>query len=115
MTGTTRSIRRVNAARRSFEDFPPGTREDLLDALIVVAEGGYPSIAKPLSGLGSGIMELASRHRGDAFRVVYTLQVGLNIWVVHAFQKKSKTGIATPRRDIALVRERIKRLTETFR
>ncbi len=69
-------------------------------------------IAKPLVGLGSGVMELALRHRGDAFRVVYALQIGDDIWVVHAFQKKSKAGIKTPKPDIDLIRERLKRLRE---
>jgi phage-related protein len=74
-----------------------------------------PRIAKPLSGLGSGVLELALRHRGDAFRVVYALQIGADIWVVHAFQKKSKTGMKTPKMEIDLIRERLKRLREKFK
>lgn len=83
-----------------------------LDALTVVADGGTPDIAKPLAGLGAGVCELAIKERGDAYRVVYALQLGDDIWVVHAFQKKSTKGIATPRHEIDLVRERIKRLKE---
>ncbi|MEA2728924.1 MAG: hypothetical protein QOF70_3399, partial [Acetobacteraceae bacterium] len=71
-----------------------------------------PTIAKPLTGLGSGVVELALRHRSDAFRVVYALQIGADVWVVHAFQKKSKTGVATSRQEIDLVRERLRRLKE---
>ena len=56
--------------------------------------------------------ELAIKERGDAYRVVYALQLGDDIWVVHAFQKKSTKGISTPRHEIDLVRERIKRLKE---
>ena len=59
--------------------------------------------------------ELAIRAQGDAYRVVYLLQVDDDIWVVHAFQKKSKSGIATPKAEIDLIRERIKRLKETLR
>jgi phage-related protein len=55
------------------------------------------------------------QERGDAYRVVYVLQIDDDIWVVHAFQKKSKTGLATPKREIDLVRERIKRLKEALR
>ena len=55
------------------------------------------------------------RHRGDTFRVVYTLQIGADIWVIPAFQKKSKSGIATPRQEIDVVRERLKRLKEIMR
>jgi len=51
----------MKAAVRDFEDFPQGARDDLLDALTAVAEGGHPTIAKPLTGLGPGVMELALR------------------------------------------------------
>lgn len=111
----TRSIQWMKAARKDFEDFPRGARDDLLDALTSVAEGGHPSIAKPLTDLGFGVMELALRHRGDAFRVVYALRIGVDIWVIHAFQKKSKSGIATPRQEIDLVRDRLTRLKEIVR
>ncbi len=74
-----------------------------------------PDVAKALTGLGSGVLELALRHRGDAYRVVYVLQLGSAIWIVHAFQKKSKSGIATPKHEIDLVRERLKRLKEALR
>ena len=57
-------------------------------------------------------MELALRHRGDAFRVVYALRIDTDIWVIHAFQKKSKSGIKTPKQEIDLIRERLRRLKE---
>ena len=60
-------------------------------------------------------MELALRHRGDAFRVVYAFQIGTDVWVIHAFQKKSKSGIATPKQEIDLVRDRLSRLKEMLR
>jgi phage-related protein len=110
----TRPIQWIKAARKDFEDFPQGARDDLLDALTAVADGGHPSIAKPLTGLGSGVLELALRHQGDAFRLVYALRIGSDIWVVHAFQKKSKSGIATPKQEIDLVRERLRRLREAL-
>lgn len=80
-----------------------------------VADGGHPDIAKPLHGLGSGILELALRHRGDAFRVVYAVQIDDDVWVLHAFQKESKSGIATPKAEIDLITERLKRLKEALR
>jgi phage-related protein len=78
----------------------------------VIADGGKPGIAKPLTGVGSAVMELALRHRGDAYRVVYALQIAREIWVIHAFKKKSKVGIKTPKAEIDLVIERLKRLKE---
>ncbi|MEJ0046640.1 MAG: type II toxin-antitoxin system RelE/ParE family toxin [Rhodospirillales bacterium] len=112
---STRPILWIRAARKDFQDFPQGASDDLLDALTAIAEGAAPDIAKPLTGLGSGVMERALRFRGDAFRVVYALRVGAEVWVIHAFQKKSKSGITTPRQQIDLVRERLKRLKETLR
>ena len=81
----------------------------------MAAEGGKADIAKPMHGLGSGIFEIALAFRGDAFRVVYAVQIADEIWVVHAFQKKSKQGIKTPKHEIDLVRNRLKRLKEALR
>ncbi len=114
MSRDTRPISWVKAARKDFEAFPDSARDRLLDALTVVAEGGTPRIAKPLAGLGSGVIELALPHGGEAYRVVYALHLEASIWVIHAFQKKSKKGIKTPATEIDLVRERIKRLKESF-
>ena len=60
-------------------------------------------------------MEIALPYRGNAFRVVYAVQIGAELWVVHAFQKKSTHGIKTPKREIDLVTERVKRLKEMLR
>lgn len=108
----TRPISWIKAAQKDFAAFPANARKRASRALTLIAEGGKPEIAKPLTGLGAGVWELAIRERGDAWRVVYGLQIGTDIWVVHAFQKKSTSGIATPRPDIDLVRSRIKRLKE---
>lgn len=54
------------------------------------------------------------RHRNDAFRVVYAVQIDTDLWVVHAFQKKSISGIKTPQHEIDVVRERLKRLKEAL-
>lgn len=110
----TRPISWIKGAQRDFADFPEDARLKFARALTVVAEGRTPDIAKPMTGLGSGVMELALKHRGDAFRVVYALQIGEAIWVIHAFQKKATRGIATPRHEIDLVRERLKRLKEAL-
>jgi phage-related protein len=108
----TRPIAWLAAARRDFDEFPDKTKDRLLDALTVVAEGGMPLIAKPLKSFGSGVLELALAFRGDAFRVVCAVQLGADVWVVHAFQKKSKRGIETPKREIDLIAARLRRLKE---
>jgi phage-related protein len=70
---------------------------------------------KPLHGLGSGVLEIALPFKGDAFRVVYAVQLANELWVIHAFQKKSTQGIKTPQRDIALVKDRLQKLKESLR
>lgn len=114
MVRDTRPVSWIKGARRDFADFPLEAQQRIGRALTVVAEGGMPDIAKPLTGLGSGIMEIALKHRGDAFRIVYALKIDDDIWVVHAFQKKSTSGIVTPKHEIDVTRERLKRLKEAL-
>jgi phage-related protein len=106
----TRPVSWIKAARREFEAFPEGARSICLAALTIAAEGGKADIAKPMQGMGSGVFEIALPFRGDAFRVVYAVQLAEDIWVVHAFQKKSTQGIKTPKREIDLIGDRLKRL-----
>ena len=94
---------------------PRGAQAIFLTALTIAAEGGKADIAKPLKGLGSGVMEIALPYRGNAFRVVYAVQIGAELWVVHAFQKKSTQGIKTPKQEIDLIASRVKRLKEMLR
>jgi phage-related protein len=115
MLRNSRPISWIKAARKDFEDFPQGAQIEMARALTILAEGRMPDIAKPLTGFGSGVMELALKHRGDAYRTVYALHIDANIWVVHAFQKKSKSGIKTPKQEIDLIDERLKRLKERLK
>jgi phage-related protein len=61
------------------------------------------------------LFEIALKHRGDAFRAVYAVQIDTALWVIHAFQKKSRTGITTPKHEIDLIHDRLKRLKEALR
>lgn len=110
MTRPTRPVSWIKAARKQFLKFPAGAQEHILRALDLAAEGQTSMIAKPMKGLGAGVFEIALSFKSDAFRVVYAVQIGDEIWVVHAFQKKSKTGIKTPKEDIDVIKERLKRL-----
>jgi len=112
MTRKTREIAWITAARKDFGKFPVPAQRIAARALTVAAEGGKADIAKPLKGFGSGVFEVVLPYRTDAYRVIYAVQIGEALWVVHAFQKKSSTGIKTSQQDIELVRERIKRLKE---
>jgi phage-related protein len=111
----TRPVSWVAPARKAFEAFPDAARQVFLDALTIAAEGGMARIAKPLKGLGAGVFEVAVPYRGNAFRVVYAVQLGNDLWVIHAFQKKSSQGIKTQGHEIDLIRDRLKRLKEMLR
>lgn len=74
--------------------------------------GGMPKDAKPFRGIGSGVIEIAIRHDGEAYRTVVALQLGRNSYVLHAYQKKSKKGIATPKQDVDLIKQRYKEAKE---
>jgi phage-related protein len=114
-TRKTRPVSWIRAALKEFETFPEDARSICLAALTIAAEGGKADVAKPMQGLGSGVFEIALAFRGDAFRVVYAVQLADAVWVVHAFQKKSTQGIKTPKREIDLVKDRLKRLKEALR
>jgi phage-related protein len=111
----TRPVSWIKAALKDFEAVPETVQEAALSALTVAAEGQKADTAKPLKGFGSGVFEIVVRHRGDTFRVVYALQLDDAIWVIHAFQKKSKSGIATPKPEIDLIKVRLKRLKEMLK
>jgi phage-related protein len=107
-----REIAWVKAARRAFEQFPIPVQRRMARALDAAARGEMAEIAKPMRGLGSGVFEIALAYRTDAYRAVYAVRLGAAVWVVHAFKKKSKAGIRTPKQEIELIRQRLRRLQE---
>ena len=92
-----------------------GLRSICLAARTIAAEGGEADIAKPMKGLGSGVFEIALLYRANAFRGIYGVHLGRDIWVVHAFQKKSTQGAKTPRHEIELIKDRLGRLKDLLR
>ena len=115
MRKRTRAISWIKAAHKGFGKFPQGARTIMLRALTIAAEGSKPDIAKPMNGLGPGVYEIALAYRSDAYRTIYAVKLGEDIWVVHAFQKKSTKGIKTPKREVDLIRSRIHQLKEQLR
>jgi len=112
---TYRPMRRVswlNAALKAFHAFPRSVQEQVKFAIEIAAAGEMADVAKPLKGFDAGVYEIALAHRSDAFRVVYAVKLAEDVWIVHAFQKKSNRGIKTPRHEIDLIHARIKRLRE---
>lgn len=81
-------------------------------ALEIAVAGQMADTVKPMKGFDAGVYEIALAYRSDAFRAVYAVKLGDDLWVVHAFQKKSTQGIKTPKREIEVIHERIKRIRE---
>jgi phage-related protein len=102
-------------SKKSIREFPDGAQKLLGDELQLMQFGGMPRDAKPFKGVGSGVLEIALRHASEAYRVVVALQIGSRIYVLHAFQKKSKKGIETPRRDVELIKRRYAEAQELAR
>jgi phage-related protein len=100
----------IGSSKGDFLDFPEDVKDLVGYALYVAQRGGKHVDAKPLVGFGgAGILEVVADHRGDTFRTVYTVRLAGRLYVLHAFQKKSKSGIRTPKAEIDLLKARLKR------
>jgi phage-related protein len=98
----------IGASRRDYGAFPPKVQEECGFALFLAQTGQHPPSAKPLKGIGGGIVELVESFDGDAYRTIYTVRFRRAVYVLHAFKKKSKQGIKTPQSDVDLMRRRLR-------
>jgi phage-related protein len=99
----------VGSSRKDFGAFPDPVKDRMGYALYVAQRGGKHADAKPLKGYaGAGVVEIISDHRGDTFRTIYTVRLAGAVYVLHAFQKKSKTGRETPKTEIDLIDMRLR-------
>ena len=89
-------------------EFPPRVQECFGFELFLAQTGQHPPSAKLLKGLGSGAVELVDDFDGDTYRAAYSVRFGTAVYVLHAFKKKSKQGIRTPKSDIELIKRRLK-------
>jgi phage-related protein len=105
----TKPLHWVGSAKKDYLDFPDEVQSDMGYALGLAQINAKHPKAKPWKGDGPGVFEIVEDHRGDTYRAVYTVRFVGVIYVLHAFQKKSKTGIKTPQPDIKLIAERLKR------
>ena len=95
-------------SRKNIREFPQEVQKAVGYALQLVQAGETPSEAKPFKGVGSGVYEIVKRYDTDTYRAVYVVKIGEKVYVLHAFQKKSKQGIKTPQTDIDLIKQRYK-------
>src|SRR5450432_3913380 len=106
--GGLRPIRWVGSSLRDLRSFPPQVRADIGQALYTTQRGFKDPAAKPVKGFeGAAVMEIVAPFDGDTWRAVYTVRLRSFVHVLHTFQKKSKSGIATPKREIDLIRQRL--------
>ena len=104
----------VGSAKKDYQSFPSDVQDDMGYALGLAQLGGKHPHAKPWKGEGGGVFEIVEDHRGDTYRAVYTVRFAEVVYVLHAFQKKSKTGIKTPLDDVNLISERLKRAQQDY-
>lgn len=98
----------VGSSRRDLQAFPSVVRREVGQALFEAQLGDHPVGAKPLKGFGSGVLEIRKSVGGDAYRAVYTVRFEDVLYVLHAFQKKSTKGIATPKQHLDLISQRLR-------
>lgn len=99
----------IGSSYKDFCAFPGEVKSEMGYGLFLAQLGGRHRKAKTMSGFGgAGVVEIVDDHRGDTFRTVFTVRFARRVYVLHAFQKKSKSGIATPQADIKLIKSRLK-------
>ena len=99
----------IGSSREDLREFPDDVKQDIGYALFEAQKGRKSEAAKPLKGFGgAGVLEIIERFDGDTYRVVYTVKFQEVVYVLHCFQKKSKSGIKTPQQDLELIQRRLR-------
>lgn len=108
-------VRWVGSSKKALSDFPAEVRRRVGGALWDAQLGLKAPYVKPLKGFGdAGVLEIVDDFDGDTYRAVYTVRFARVVYVLHAFQKKSKRGIATPKAELDLIELRLKRAREDY-
>ncbi len=104
---TLRNITWVGSSKEDLKSFPEEVQKEIGFSLHRIQEGDTPSNVKPLKGFHPSVMEIISNYNTNTYRAVYTVKLGDDIYVLHVFQKKSKSGIKTPQQEINLIKRRL--------
>ena len=102
----------IGDSKARLKEFPQPVQKDIGDALFIVQAGSMSPAAKPFKGVGSGVFEIRSDYRTNTYRAVYAVKIGERVYVLHCFQKKSKRGIKTPKKEVDLIKRRLKMAQE---
>lgn len=106
----------IGSSKRDLKEFPSDILKEMGHALYIAQEGGKHKDAKPLKGFGSAtVLEIVQNDGNGTYRTMYTVQFEEIVYVLHAFQKKSKTGIKTPKKDMDLVEKRLKGAQQEYK
>ena len=115
MTQERKPLFWLGSSKEDLKAFPDEVQDVMGHALDIAQQGKKHPDAKLLSGFGgAGVLEIVDDYRSDTYRTVYTVRFPGAVYVLHAFQKKSKKGIATPKQDIELIESRLKRAREHY-
>ncbi|MEB3177504.1 MAG: type II toxin-antitoxin system RelE/ParE family toxin [Nostocaceae cyanobacterium] len=115
MSSSLKPVEWVGSSLDDLREFPEEVQQVMGYALYLAQCGDKHDCAKPLKGFkGAGVLEVVEDFDGDTYRAVYTVKLQGVVYVLHAFQKKSKHGIATPKQDIELIEARLKRVKEHY-
>jgi len=109
---TLRPVVWLGNSKKNIQSFPVGAQKEIGFELQLIQFGGMPKNAKPFKGIASGVFEIALALETNAYRTVLAVQLSKKIYVLHAFQKKAKSGIKTPQMDIDLIKRRYKEAKE---
>lgn len=108
-------IKWIGSAKRDLDAMPEDVKDVFGHAIDLAQAGGRHQDAKAMTGFGSaGVLEVVEDFRGDTFRAVYTVKFAGWVYVVHCFQKKSKSGIKTPKEDLDLINARLKAAKQDY-
>ena len=109
-------VRWVGSSRKDVRSFPAPVRAEIGVALYAAQNGETDPAAKPLLGFGGrGVLEIVTDHRNDTWRSIYTVRFEGAVYVLHVFQKKSKKGISTPKKELDLVLHRLAQAERDYR
>jgi phage-related protein len=112
---TRKPVKWVSSAKRDLDAMPEDVKDVFGHAIDLAQAGGKHQDAKVMTGFGSaGVLEVVEDHQGDTYRAVYTVKFAGWVYVLHCFQKKSKSGIATPKPDLDLINTRLKAAKQDF-
>ena len=116
MNEDLKPLRWIASTQKDLCKFPPEVRRVMGFALDQAQRGGKHPDAKPLKGFGgAGVLEIVDDFDGDTYRAVYTVNFGGVVYAIHAFQKKAKSGIATPKEEIELIKKRLLLAQEDYK